>query len=287
MAEHALHAKVVSLAVHKPPHHTGQDHLFVLTDSYVAFTCSWDNTTQQLRNEKIIDGLYDSSLRPAEQGELVRCDPGHRDIGLSLYQGLLTFLLIHQPISSKRKQSISNQTPEGTILEAASLRMKVLNLVNFTFLDRQGVYPYVVVLWKDEELRRFISVWEIDKLYKASDRDFVEKAWANGENAILVDTGANLLIPTKNGTLFESGSDVGGVIVVGEQTIAYYSIMLDSFRYVIPQATIFECWTPVKSENEEWILGDADGRIYSLSIQNDEFAFTKLGEVSYLRDDLI
>jgi hypothetical protein len=31
---------------------------------------------------------------------------------------------------------------------------------------------------------------------------------------------------------------------------------------------------------EEWILGDAEGRIYSLSIEEDEFVFTKLGDVS-------
>jgi hypothetical protein len=200
---------------------------------------------------------------------------------MSLYQGLLTFLLIHQPIATKRKQSISNQMPEGTILEAVSLRMKVLNLVNFTFLERQSVYPAVVVLWKDEELRRFISVWEIDRLYKASDREFAEKSWANGENAVLVDVGANLLIPTKNGLATSCMVNVGGVIVVGEQTIAYYSIMLDSFRYVIPQPTIFECWTAVKSENEEWILGDAEGRLYSLSIDNESFDFQKLGEVNH------
>lgn len=75
---------------------------------------------------------------------------------------------------------------------------------------------------------------------------------------------------------------IGGVIVVGEQTIAYFSMTLDTFRYVIPQTTIFECFTTVDSDDdgdEEWILGDAEGRIYSLSIQNDEFQFTKLGEV--------
>lgn len=129
----------------------------------------------------------------------MRCDPGNRAIGLNLYQGLLTFLLIHRSVASKRKQSAGNQTVDGTILEAVSLRMKVLNLVNFCFLEGQSVYPCVVVLWKDEELRRCISVWEVDKLYKAPDRDFVEKTWANGENAVLVDNGANLLIPTKNG----------------------------------------------------------------------------------------
>ena len=206
MAEHTLHAKIISLAIHKPPHYAGQDHLFVLTDNYVAFTCSWDATTQQLRNEKIIDGLYDSSLRPAEAGELVRCDPGNRAIGLSLYQGLLTFLLIHQNEPTKRK-SISSTVPEGTILTAVSLRMKVLNLINFVFLRTDNVWPYVVVLWKDDELRRWISVWEVEKLYKASDRDFVEKPWANGENANLVDQGASLLIPTKNGMRFEDWTD--------------------------------------------------------------------------------
>ena len=180
--------------------------MFILTDNYVAFTCSWDIATQQLRNEQIIDDLYDSALRQADAGELVRVDPGNRAIGLSLYQGLLTFLLIHQNVPTKRK-SISSTTPENTILQAVSLRMKVLNLINFIFLKGDGVYPVVVVLWKDDELRRYISVWEVDKLYKASDRDFVERPWANGENANLVDQGASLLIPTKNGMRFEDWTD--------------------------------------------------------------------------------
>ena len=67
--------------------------------------------------------------------------------------------------------------------------------------------------------------------------------------------------------------------MVGEQTIAYFSMTLDTFRCVVPEPTIFECFTPVGSENEEWILGDAEGRIYSLAIQNQELTFAKLGEV--------
>jgi hypothetical protein len=57
---------------------------------------------------------------------------------------------------------------------------------------------------------------------------------------------------------------------------------LDTFRHVIPQPTIFECYTPVSSDSEQWILGDAEGRVYSLSIHHDEFEFTKLGEVTPL-----
>ena len=75
------------------------------------------------------------------------------------------------------------------------------------------------------------------------------------------------------------GLSAGGVIVVGEQTIAYYSLKLDTFRLVIPQPTIFECYTRVNQEKEEYILGDADGQIYSLSIENGKFSFSKLGEV--------
>jgi hypothetical protein len=96
-------------------------------------------------------------------------------------------------------------------LEAVSLRMKVLNLINFTFLYGEGSWPVIVVLWKDDELRRFISVWEVERLYKASDREFVERQWASGETAMQVDQGASLLIPTKNGMGFSGPeSDVRG-----------------------------------------------------------------------------
>lgn len=76
-------------------------------------------------------------------------------------------------------------------------------------------------------------------------------------------------------------------MVVGEQTITYHSMTLDTFRYVVPQPTIFECYTLVSSDPEEWILGDAEGRIYSLSIQDDDFRFLKLGEVSLSQESLM
>ena len=40
----------------------------------------------------------------------------------------------------------------------------------------------------------------MDKLHRASDRDFVERLWANGQASVPVDLGARLLIPTNNGT---------------------------------------------------------------------------------------
>ena len=79
---------------------------------------------------------------------------------------------------------------------------------------------------------------------------------------------------------------VGGVIVVGEQTIAYFSMTLDTFRCVVPQPTIFESYAPVGSDPEEWILGDAEGRIYSLTLQNQELTFSKIGEVLSLGEIL-
>jgi len=71
------------------------------------------------------------------------------------------------------------------------------------------------------------------------------------------------------------------VIVVGEQTISYHSMTWDTLECVVAQPTIFECYTPVDSEDssEEWILGDADGRIYCLSLSSNDLTLTKLGEV--------
>ena len=78
--------------------------------------------------------------------------------------------------------------------------MKVLNLVEFTFLKGENaVYPVVAVVWKDDELRRWLSCWEVDKLHRPADRDFVERLWASGEANVPVDQGARLLIPTNNG----------------------------------------------------------------------------------------
>ena len=63
-----------------------------------------------------------------------------------------------------KRKSILSSVLEGTILEAVSLRMKVLNLIDLVFLRREGVYPFIVVLWEADELKRYISVWEIDEL---------------------------------------------------------------------------------------------------------------------------
>jgi hypothetical protein len=202
-AEHPLHAKIIALSIHKPPHYAGQDHLFILTDNYIAFTCSWDPQTQSLRNQKIIDGLHDAALRPSDSDDLVRLDPQNRCFALNLYQGLLTFLLIHHHPPPSKHRKVVGTVVEGTLGEAVSLRMKVLNLVVFTFLRVEGGGPFLAVVWKDDELRRWLSLWEVDKLQKASDRDFVERLWANGVASVPVDQGARLLIPTNNGTLLK------------------------------------------------------------------------------------
>ena len=93
--------------------------------------------------------------------------------------------------------------------EAVSLRMKVLNLVEFTFLRVEGGGPFLAVVWKDDELRRWLSLWEVDKLPRASDRDFVERLWANGAASMPVDQGARLLIPTNNGNPPENPQEIG------------------------------------------------------------------------------
>lgn len=85
-----------------------------------------------------------------------------------------------------------------------------------------------------------------------------------------------VFIPLVCGKLIE-----GGVVVVGEQTIAYYSVTLDTFQILLHKPTIFETYTTFGEGNDQWILGDSDGHIYSLSIQDGEsFIFDKLGEVS-------
>jgi hypothetical protein len=57
----------------------------------------------------------------------------------------------------------------------------------------------------------------------------------------------------------------------------------DTFECVIAHPAIFECFTPVDSDDgtEEWILGDSEGRIYSLNLVSDDhtLTITKLGDV--------
>lgn len=103
-----------------------------------------------------------------------------------------------------KRKSILSSVLEGTILEAVSSRMKLSNLIELVFLRREGVYPFIVALWEADELKWYISIWEIVKLHKVSDLDFLEGTWSNGEKANLeVDQDANLLIPTKNGITLE------------------------------------------------------------------------------------
>jgi len=73
---------------------------------------------------------------------------------------------------------------------------------------------------------------------------------------------------------------VGGVIVLGESTITFFSVTLDTFQMRLDLPTLFESYTPFGEGNDQWILGDSDGKIYSLSINHREsFMFAKLGEV--------
>jgi hypothetical protein len=67
---------------------------------------------------------------------------------------------------------------------------------------------------------------------------------------------------------------------VGEQTISYHSMTKDAFQCLIPEPAIFECYVPTKWDHEVWILGDSEGRIYTLSLEHDLMRLEKIGQVA-------
>lgn len=135
--------------------------------------------------------------------------------------------------------------------------------------------PTIVVLYQDTKYTRHIKTYQIS----LATTDVKEGPWSLPN----VEKSAEIIItlPLPFGVLtiryliqLKSSHIVGGIIVVGEQSIIYHNGTTFSSLAIKP--TIFKSYGFIDSTGERILLGDHLGRLFVLVLENDKKRITAI-----------
>ncbi|EDW14370.1 DNA damage-binding protein 1 [Drosophila mojavensis] len=233
-----INGKITVMRHFRPPD-SNKDLLFILTRRFNVMILEarmvGDNITVVT---KANGNVSDSVGILSEGGFIAAIDPKARVIGMCLYQGLFTIIPLDKDASE---------------LKATSLRMDELIVYDVEFLHG-CLNPTVIVIHKDND-GRHVKCHEIN----LRDKEFMKLAWKQDN----VETEATMLIPVP--------SPIGGVIVIGRESIVYHDG--SNYHAVAPltfrQSTI-NCYARVDSKGLRYLLGNMDGQLYMLFLGINE-----------------
>ncbi|KIW12838.1 hypothetical protein PV08_08025 [Exophiala spinifera] len=263
-----LHAKTVygyiTILEKFRPCSSRTDHLFVGTDRYQYFTCSWDSTTKQLHTEQSYVDLADKVLRDSRELDRCHIDPTGRFMTLELYDGVVTVLPFVQP-STKRVKRESASNTVGRLGEPVQVRIEELLTRSSAFLETDPdskENPKLAILWEDNQENPQLKIREL-KYYPGGEQataDLETVAELNGDQ---LDKGVSHLIPV--------AAPYAGFLILGDHAIRYVDRDMNN---VITQplddnATIWTCWT--KIDEQRFLLADDFGRLFFLMIEVSDF----------------
>ncbi|KAL4189515.1 hypothetical protein AMTRI_Chr08g165760 [Amborella trichopoda] len=118
--------------------------------------------------------------------------------------------------------------------------------------------PTIVVLYQDNKDARHVKTYEV----VIKDKDFVEGPWSQNN----LDNGAGLLIPVP--------MPLGGVIIIGEQTIVYCSASV--FKAIPIRPSITRAYGRVDADGSRYLLSDHAGLLHLLVIIHEKERVTGL-----------
>ncbi|CAA6668092.1 unnamed protein product [Spirodela intermedia] len=227
-----------------------QDFLFIATERYKFCVLQWDGESSELITRAMGD-VSDRIGRPTDNGQIGIIDPECRLIGLHLYDGLFKVI----PFDNK-----------GQLKEAFNIRLEELQVLDIKFLYG-CLRPTIVVLYQDNKDARHVKTYEVS----LKDKDFAEGPWQQAN----VDNGAGLLIPVP--------MPLGGVIIIGEETIVYCSAT--AFKAIPTKPSITRAYGKVDADGSRYLLGDNSGALRLLVIIHEKERVTglrieQLGETS-------
>ncbi|EDW42362.1 GM24084 [Drosophila sechellia] len=229
----------IAVMRHFRPPDSNKDLLFILTRRYNVMILEARMVNDVITVVTKANGnVSDSVGIPSEGGVIAAIDPKARVIGMCLYQGLFTIIPMDKDASE---------------LKATNLRMDELNVYDVEFLHG-CLNPTVIVIHKDND-GRHVKSHEIN----LRDKEFMKIAWKQDN----VETEATMLIPVP--------SPIGGVIVIGRESIVYHDG--SNYHAVAPltfrQSTI-NCYARVSSNGLRYLLGNMDGQLYMLFLGTAE-----------------
>lgn len=242
------------------------DHLFVGTDRYQYFTCSWDESTKQIKTEQSYVDQADKVLRDSRDMDRCRIDPTRRFLTLELYDGVVTVVPIEQPSNKRVKRESSSVSRVGSLGEPVQVRIEELVTRSSAFVmtepeDKSN--PRLAILWEDNQEVPQLKVREIS--YYPGDSPSADLETV-AELRKELDAGVSHLIPV--------APPHGGFLILGERSISYVDNSLKNliFRDLDDNATIWSCWTTV--DERRFLLADDYGRLYFLMIETNEAGVT-------------
>lgn len=181
--------------------------------------------------------------RPTDNGQIGIIDPDCRLIGLHLYDGLFKVI----PFDNK-----------GQLKEAFNIRLEELQVLDIKFLYG-CLRPTIVVLYQDNKDARHVKTYEV----ALKEKDFVEGPWSQNN----LDNGAGLLIPVP--------APLGGVIIIGEETIVYCNAN-STFRAIPIKQSITRAYGRVDPDGSRYLLGDNSGILHLLVLTQERERVTGL-----------
>ncbi|KAG2617083.1 hypothetical protein PVAP13_3NG178222 [Panicum virgatum] len=219
---------------------------------YKFCVLQWDAEKSELLTRAMGD-VSDRIGRPTDNGQIGIIDPDCRLIGLHLYDGLFKVI----PFDNK-----------GQLKEAFNIRLEELQVLDIKFLHG-CVKPTIVVLYQDNKDARHAKTYEV----ALKDKDFVEGPWSQNN----LDNGAGLLIPVP--------APLGGVIIIGEETIVYCNANA-TFKAIPIKQSIIRAYGRVDPDGSRYLLGDNTGTLHLLVLTHERERVTGL-KVEYLGETSI
>ncbi|XP_074558641.1 DNA damage-binding protein 1a [Curcuma longa] len=233
MLDVPIYGRIATLELFRP-HGEPQDFLFISTERYKFCVLQWDAETSELITRAMGD-VSDRIGRPTDNGQIGLIDPDCRLIGLHLYDGLFKVI----PFDNK-----------GQLKEAFNIRLEELQVLDIKFLYGCS-RPTIVVLYQDNKDARHVKTYEV----VLKDKDFVEGPWSQNN----LDNGAGLLIPVP--------MPLGGVIIIGEETIVYCNGTI--FKAIPIRPSITRAYGRVDADGSRYLLGDNAGLLHLLVITHE------------------
>ncbi|KAJ9612872.1 hypothetical protein H2200_002813 [Cladophialophora chaetospira] len=251
------------------------DHLFVGTDRFQYFTCSWNAETRQLYTEQSYVDLADKVLRSSQEVDRCHVDPTRRYMTLELYDGVVSVLPFVQPSNKRVKRESSAGTASGTLGEPVQVRVEEILTRSSAFLETEPDSkddPKLAILWEDNLENPQLVLREL-KYRAGGDQSSAELERVAELKGDQLDQGVSHLIPVS--------VPYSGFLILGDHAIRYVDRDLTNVitQPLNDQSTIWTCWT--KIDDHRWLLADDYGKLFFLMIE------TSFSEVVSWRLDLV
>ncbi|KAG6496539.1 hypothetical protein ZIOFF_044406 [Zingiber officinale] len=248
MLDVPIYGRIATLELFRP-HGEPQDFLFISTERYKFCVLQWDPDTSELITRAMGD-VSDRIGRPTDNGQIGLIDPDCRLIGLHLYDGLFKVIPFDNKGQLKEAFNIRLHKMFGPCMSALTKQLEELQVLDIKFLYGCS-RPTIVVLYQDNKDARHVKTYEV----VLKDKDFVEGPWSQNN----LDNGAGLLIPVP--------MPLGGVIIIGEETIVYCNGTI--FKAIPIRPSITRAYGRVDADGSRYLLGDNAGLIHLLVITHE------------------